>query len=78
MSEGRCRERWHHTSAVLAMLVNVNSDPKKGSPAKPSDFNPYVERPAKKPARKVGVSFLKAVLIDGNMLALAEVVNGGS
>ncbi len=41
MSEGRCRQQWRHTSAVLAMLVNVNSDPKKGSPAKPSDFDPY-------------------------------------
>lgn len=41
MAEGRSRENWQHTSAILALLYNCNRDPKKTKPAKPSDFNPF-------------------------------------
>jgi len=29
MADGRARERWTHTSWLLAMMANVNRDPKK-------------------------------------------------
>jgi hypothetical protein len=41
MAEGRGRQSWAHTSAVLALIANVNRDPKKTRAFKPSDFDPY-------------------------------------
>jgi hypothetical protein len=41
MAEARGRESWAHTSAILALIANVNRDPKKTRPFKPSDFDPY-------------------------------------
>ena len=41
MAEARGRDAWAHTSAVLALLANVNRDPKKTRPFKPADFDPY-------------------------------------
>jgi len=41
MAEARGREAWAHTSAILALIANVNRDPKKTRPFKPSDFDPY-------------------------------------
>ncbi len=43
MAEGQGREQWAHTSTVLAMIANVNRDPKKGRALKPDDFNPYAD-----------------------------------
>ena len=44
MAEGRGREMWGHTSAVLALLANCNRDPKKSRAFSPADFNPYASR----------------------------------
>ena len=44
MSEGKSRENWQHTSAILCLIANVNRDPKKSRPYRPSDFNPYESR----------------------------------
>ena len=44
MAEGRSREAWNHTAAVLAMLANCNRDPKKGKALGPADFHPYAPR----------------------------------
>jgi len=41
MAEARGREAWGHTSAILTLIANVNRDPKKTRPFKPSDFDPY-------------------------------------
>jgi len=42
MSEGNSRAHWAHTSAVLAMIANVNRDAKKRPRAyQPSDFDPH-------------------------------------
>jgi len=42
MAEGRCKERWRHTSSMLALHANINRDSKKrASPFTPDDFNPY-------------------------------------
>jgi hypothetical protein len=49
------------------MIANVNRDPKKTSPFKPSDFDPYRTQ-SSKPARvgrKIGFEMLKAVFVDG-------------
>jgi len=44
MAEARGRDNWAHTSAVLALVANVNRDPKKTRAYKPSDFDPYSTR----------------------------------
>ena len=41
MAEARGRDEWSHTATLLAMIANVNRDPKKGRPFKPADFDPY-------------------------------------
>jgi len=41
MAEARGRDNWAHTSAILALIANVNRNPKKTRPYKPSDFDPY-------------------------------------
>ena len=57
MAEGRQRSAWQQTSAVLAMLVNVNKS--KGSAAKPSEFDPFAEEERRQ--RKQHVSVLRDV-----------------
>jgi len=44
MAEARGRDDWAHTSAILALIANVNRDPKKTRPFKPSDFDPYARQ----------------------------------
>ena len=44
MAEGHHKDRWQHTSSVMALIANVNRDPKKNRPFKPSDFNPYLKK----------------------------------
>ena len=44
MAEARGRDNWAHPSALMALVANVNRDPKKGRPFKPADFDPYAAR----------------------------------
>jgi len=41
MSEGHGRDAWSRASLLCAIIVNCHRDPKKGSPAKPADYDPY-------------------------------------
>lgn len=41
MAEGRGRDEWGRMSSLLALVANVNRDPKRTSAFKPADFNPY-------------------------------------
>jgi len=42
MSEGDSQARWSHTSAMMALIANVNRDAKKRPrPYQPSDFDPH-------------------------------------
>ena len=41
MAQAASKERWAHTSTMLALIANVNRDPKKTRPFKPADFDPY-------------------------------------
>ncbi len=63
MGEGRSQALWAHTSHVLALVANVNRDPKKTTAFEPSDFNPHARKTtATAPARKVSVTEAKSVL----------------
>ena len=62
MAEGRSESLWSHTSVMLAMIANVNRDPKKTSAFKPDDFNPHAR---KKDVRLPGnIRMLKQVFVD--------------
>ena len=41
MAEARRKDAWDRTSTVLALIANVNRDPKKTRAFRPKDFNPY-------------------------------------
>ena len=41
MSEGRGRDAWSRASNLMALMANINRDPKKSKVFKPTDFNPY-------------------------------------
>jgi hypothetical protein len=53
MAEARARDNWAHTSAVLALIANVNRDPKKTRPFKPADFDPYAGKDRREEAIEV-------------------------
>jgi hypothetical protein len=64
MAEARSRERWAHTSALLALTANVHRDQrKKPAPYKPADFNPH-QRRRELAVRKVPIDVLKQVFVD--------------
>jgi len=64
MAEAKRRDRWAHTSALLAMLANCHRNPKK-PPRKPSDFDPYELAKKRTPvAKSDGFKMLKAVFVD--------------
>lgn len=65
MAQGRGKAEWGRISVLLALLVNINRDPKKSSPAKPSDFNPYL---AKKQHRVEKMEELKEFFVPKDAL----------
>ena len=69
MAEGRSRQVWDHTSAVLAMIANVNRVKKTSRKFSPLDFDPYgaeKKREAKQHpvVGNVGIGILKTVFVD--------------
>ncbi len=69
MAEGRRRELWRHTSALLAMVFNMNRA--AGAAARsPADFDPYATRESARSDvipeddRKSNFKTLKTVFVD--------------
>lgn len=68
MATAKSRAEWNHTAALMALIANVNRNPKaKASPWRPEDFHPlpeerrHRERAAKMPTwmrRRIGHAFL--------------------
>lgn len=67
MAEGKGQALWSHTSHVLALIANVNRDPKRTQPFTPADFNPHAASAPKAPAPKVELKSLKATLMGGGL-----------
>ncbi len=63
MAESRRRESWSHTSAMLALVANVNRDPKKTRTFKPSDFDPTVGS-GKAAVKTKDLRILKRIFVD--------------
>jgi hypothetical protein len=66
MAEGRQREAWNHTAALLAWIGNNNPHRKKSKTFHPRDFHPFARRAGKKepPPVKADISILKRVFVD--------------
>jgi hypothetical protein len=69
MLEGRQRHAWSVASSCLSVLANLQRDPKRTRPFKPSDFDPFAQRKA---PIKADVSVLKDVFIDGRLPSLPQ------
>jgi len=63
MAEARGKERWAHTSAIMALVANAHRDPKKTRAFKPSDFNPY-HAPKRVVGKTKDLSILKKVFVE--------------
>ncbi len=46
--EMRDRMEWNRVSALMALLCNINRDPKKGKTVYPAEFNPYFNKKCKR------------------------------
>lgn len=44
MREGRLREEWSQMGTLLALIANVNRDPRRCRAFKPSDFDPFARK----------------------------------
>ena len=60
MAEAKGRDAWAHTSTVLALIANVNRDPKKTPAFQPADFDPYRPRRSSRVDAKTGFEMLKS------------------
>ena len=76
MAQARQEDNWNHTAALMALLANVNRDPKRGRAFKPADFHTVL--PAQRgrvgpPAPLKGdIGMLKTVFVDQRPADLKE------
>lgn len=59
MSESRGKDNWAHTANILAMLFNVNRDPRKQQAVKPETFNPYEHRRKSNKDTRLAFKYMK-------------------
>lgn len=66
MAQARQQDAWNHTASLLAMLANVNRDPRRGRAFKPADFHPVpaARRTESSPPLKGDIGLLKKVFVD--------------
>jgi hypothetical protein len=44
MADARNRAEWGRAASIMALIANVNRDPKKSRAFKPADFDPFTQR----------------------------------
>lgn len=67
MADGHMRERWSHTSSLMALLANLHRDPKKGKRFEARDFDPFARGQQRKPpAIPADITVLRDVFCGGN------------
>ena len=64
MAEARSRAAWAHTSSVLAMLANVNRDPKRTRAFRPEDFDPHSRKDKPVVMKGRSIDILRIVFVD--------------
>ena len=47
MADARARFEWGIASSQMSLMANLQRDPKKGKPFRPSDFNPFAPKEPK-------------------------------
>lgn len=65
MAEARIRERWNHTSALMALVANCHRDSRRRA-FTPADFHPQVAVAPTLPPM-TDLSILKTVFVDRHM-----------
>lgn len=80
MADGRRREEWVHTSHILAAICNIMRDTRKHGAVSAAKLNPFAtaEERGDRPAKKVGVGFLKALFVDNDQAAVMAALEGAS
>jgi hypothetical protein len=63
MSESRSRDNWNHTSSLLAMLFNVNRDPRKQQAVSPELFNPFERKGERRKDTKLAFKCMEQIFI---------------
>ena len=66
MAEAKSKDNWNHTSAILALIINVNRNPKKQRPLSPKELNPH-EQKVKAVLKGKGIRILKDVFVDQSL-----------
>ncbi|MFM1881638.1 MAG: hypothetical protein RJA05_47 [Planctomycetota bacterium] len=63
MAEGRARDQWDHTAALLAMLANAHRDHRQRSePFGIADFHPFRAPPRSEPLT-IDITVLRDVFV---------------
>jgi len=66
MAEARGRAEWSRTSSLMALVANVNRDPRRTRAFRPKDFNPYERRrTGGVPLTAANIDLLKRVFVKG-------------
>ena len=66
MAEGRGRAEWSRMSSLMALVANVNRDPRRSRAFRPKDFNPYeARRTGGVPITAANIDLLKQVFVKG-------------
>lgn len=65
MADARRKEAWDRTSTVLALIANVNRDPKRTRAFRPADFHPSRRRKTGVPITAANIGLLKQVFVKG-------------
>lgn len=58
------QNQWAHTSSVLALIANVNRDPRKARAFKPADFNPHTKSKTVDQKPMADIRMLKLIFVD--------------
>lgn len=67
MAQARRQNAWQHTASLMALIANVNRDPKKTRPFKTSDFDPFAAKtPHGITIDKETISILRNAFTGGN------------
>jgi len=67
MADARQHDLWNYAASIMALLANLNRDPKKGRALKPKDFHPLASATSDKRDAspiKADLNILKAVFVD--------------
>lgn len=64
MAQARQRSDWNHTASLMALIANVNRDPKRGRALRPADFHPMLEsQPQESRPLRGEIGMLKVFLV---------------